>query len=205
MEIVVKAVGMGLVLALLIGPVFFTLIQTSIHRGFSSGMYVAIGILLSDSLFIILSVLGIAEFFSRYESLFGYGGCLIFIAFGISGLLKNRKKISDNSEGLVEKNKLKLIMKGFVINSLSPFVLVFWIGAVTYVSTDFSNDISTLFSFFAITISVVFISDLLKAFLSHKIKRLLTVRFLRILNTVTSLVFLVAGIRIFFHYFLQSA
>jgi len=50
MEAVFNGVIYGLVLAVLVGPVFFTLIQTSIERGFKSGVYVAIGISLSDAL-----------------------------------------------------------------------------------------------------------------------------------------------------------
>jgi len=47
---------LGLTLAVLIGPVFFALLQTSIHKGFGAGVLVAIGISASDIFLHFLSV-----------------------------------------------------------------------------------------------------------------------------------------------------
>ena len=58
MESILNGVISGLVLACLIGPVFFTLLQTSIERGFWSGFFVAIGVSLSDAIYIALCYLG---------------------------------------------------------------------------------------------------------------------------------------------------
>jgi threonine/homoserine/homoserine lactone efflux protein len=44
MDIILKGIVSGIVLALLIGPVFFTILQTSIEKGFWSGVFVAIGV-----------------------------------------------------------------------------------------------------------------------------------------------------------------
>jgi threonine/homoserine/homoserine lactone efflux protein len=49
MEIVINGIVSGIVLAFLIGPVFFTIIQTSIERGFTSGVLVAVGVSFSDA------------------------------------------------------------------------------------------------------------------------------------------------------------
>ena len=59
MEIVLNGIISGIVLAFLIGPVFFTIIQTSIERGFWSGVFVAIGVSFSDALYILVSYLGL--------------------------------------------------------------------------------------------------------------------------------------------------
>ncbi|MBI3218462.1 MAG: LysE family transporter [Bacteroidetes bacterium] len=48
MEIVFNGIKFGVVLAFLIGPVFFTIIQTSIERGFWKGALVALGVSVSD-------------------------------------------------------------------------------------------------------------------------------------------------------------
>ena len=53
------------VLAFLIGPVFFTIIQTSIERGFGSGTLVAVGVSLSDAFYITLTYLGIYQLFDK--------------------------------------------------------------------------------------------------------------------------------------------
>src|SRR5690606_41966392 len=85
MEIVLNGIVSGIALALLIGPVFFTLLQTSVERGFTSGLFVAIGVSLSDSLYIFVSYLGLVQFLqsevARYYM--AYGGGLVLFCFGI--------------------------------------------------------------------------------------------------------------------------
>ena len=80
MEIIVKGIVSGIVLAFLIGPVFFTLLQTSIERGFSSGVFVAIGISLSDSFYILISYFGLTQFMStpNFRHYMAYGGGVFF-------------------------------------------------------------------------------------------------------------------------------
>ena len=48
-------ITLGLTLAILLGPVFFALIQTSISKGFLKGLFLAIGISISDSVYILTS------------------------------------------------------------------------------------------------------------------------------------------------------
>ena len=65
MEIILNGIISGLVLALLVGPVFFTILQTSIERGFGSGALVAIGVSLSDAFYITLTYLGVYRLFDN--------------------------------------------------------------------------------------------------------------------------------------------
>ena len=65
MEVILNGVLSGIVLAFLIGPVFFTILQTSIERGFGSGALVAVGVSLSDAFYISLTYMGIYQLFDR--------------------------------------------------------------------------------------------------------------------------------------------
>ena len=53
MDIVINGLLFGLLLCVLIGPVFFALIQNAIEKGFYSGFFMAIGIALSDAFYIV--------------------------------------------------------------------------------------------------------------------------------------------------------
>ena len=44
-----SGIGFGLLLAIMLGPVFFTILQTSLHEGFKAGLFLAFGVLLSDA------------------------------------------------------------------------------------------------------------------------------------------------------------
>ena len=62
MDILFNGLKLGIVLALLIGPVFFTIIQTSIERGFINGVLVSLGVSLSDTMYVAICYFGLVQF-----------------------------------------------------------------------------------------------------------------------------------------------
>ncbi|HPH46143.1 MAG TPA: LysE family transporter [Chryseolinea sp.] len=203
MEIILKGIVSGIVLAFLIGPVFFTLIQTSIERGFWSGVFVAIGISLSDALYIFVSYLGLIQFLQdeRFEHYLAYGGGVVLLSFGLYYLfIKSRKLTNYNPEHVKTRNRLRLIAKGFVINGLSPMVLFFWIATVAMATTELGYDTNKEAAiFFASIVGTVFTTDLIKAKLADKLRLLLTPRVIKVMNIILGLVLVIfAGRLIFF-------
>ena len=56
-----QGVVVGLTFAVLLGPGFFSLLQTSIHSGFRAGICLSIGIFLSDVFVLLLCYFGISH------------------------------------------------------------------------------------------------------------------------------------------------
>jgi threonine/homoserine/homoserine lactone efflux protein len=202
MEIVLNGIISGIVLALLIGPVFFTIVQTSIERGFSSGILVALGVALSDTLYIILSYQGLSTLFHepQFQIYLGYVGGSILLCFGIYYLFIKSKRMNGFSiEHVKARSPLHLFAKGFIINGLSPMVLVFWIGTVGVATSELGyTSTSKAAMFFGSIVATVFITDILKAKLADKLGTLLTPRFIRILNIVLGLILTIFGGRLIF-------
>lgn len=202
MEIILKGVLSGLVLAMLVGPVFFTLLQTSIERGFLSGAWVAVGISLSDTLYISLSYLGLSRFFAnqQFQVYLSYGGGFILFCFGVYYLFFKSKRLTNFSlEHIEERSPIRLMGKGFIMNGLSPMVLIFWIGTVGIATTDFGYTTpAQVFTFFASIIATVFCTDVLKAKLADKLRSLLTVRLIRLMNIILGIVLVIFGGRLIF-------
>lgn len=202
MEIVLKGVLSGLVLALLVGPVFFTLLQTSIERGFLSGVWVAVGISLCDTLYITLSYLGLSRFFTNpdVQVYLSYGGGFILFCFGAYYLfIKSRRLTNFNLEHVEERSPLRLLSKGFIMNGLSPMVLIFWIGTVGIATTDFGYSTpGTAIVFFGSIVLTVFGTDILKAKLADKLRTLLTTRLIRLMNFILGIVLLLFGGKLIF-------
>lgn len=199
MEAVLKGVVSGLVLAVLIGPVFFTLIQTSIERGFKSGVYVAIGISISDALCIAIAYLGISLINSPdFRIYLSYFGGAILLGFGIYYLfIKSRKPVIYNPEHIEERNAFKLMAKGFVINGFNPMVLFFWIGTIGVATVELgytTHGMATIF--FCSIVTTVFITDVIKAKLSDKLRVLLTARTMKIMNLLVGLVMFGFGLKL---------
>ncbi len=200
MEIVIKGIISGVVLALLIGPVFFTIVQTSIERGFWSGIFVALGVSLSDSFYIALSYLGIYQFFDQgnfreYLAYFGGGFLLLLGAYYL--LVKSRKLAQPDPEKVHTRSPVRLILKGFIINGLSPMVLIFWLGTVGIATTELGYDTpGKIIPYFATIVLTVFATDVIKAKLADRLRLVLTPVFIRTMNIVLGIVFVIFGGRL---------
>jgi threonine/homoserine/homoserine lactone efflux protein len=202
MEAVLKGIFSGIVLAFLVGPVFFTIIQTSIERGFRSGFFVAIGVSLSDAVYISVSYLGIYQLFDQgnFREYLAYTGGAVLLIFGLYYLLiKSRKMRLYTVDNLPARSPFRLFLKGFIINGLSPMVLIFWIGTVGVATTEFGYDTpSEAIPYFATIVTTVFLTDLLKAKLADRLRLVITPNFIRTLNIVVGLVMVIFGGRMIF-------
>ncbi|MBX2970187.1 MAG: LysE family transporter [Cyclobacteriaceae bacterium] len=200
MEIVLKGIVSGLVLALLIGPVFFSIIQTSIERGFVSGVLVAIGVSVSDAFYIFLAYMGLSQIFSNGDNqrYMAYLGGVILFAFGAYYLfVKSRRVLDFKSVNIKSTSPLRLITKGFIINGLSPMVLIFWLGTVSVATGEFGYTTTVqVITFFGAIVTTVFITDIIKAKLADKLRTVMTPRLVRIMNLVLGVVMLIFGGRL---------
>ncbi len=197
MEIILKGILSGIVLAFLIGPVFFTILQTSVERGFGGGVLVATGVALSDAVYIFVAYLGVSQVFADHQAqvYLSYGGGLVLLCLGLYYLLiKSRKLGGFQVEHVQEQNPLRLLVKGFFINGLSPMVLLFWLGTVGLATGEFGYTTpGKALTFFGSIIGTVFVTDVLKAKAADSLRRLLTPRFIRLLNMVLGIVLVVFG------------
>lgn len=195
MDIIINGIAYGVFLAFLIGPVFFTIIQTSIERGFKNGVYVAIGVSLSDALYIIVSYLGLVRVMQaeNIKIYMAYGGGLVLLGFGIYYLfIKSRKLVQQDVKSLPAKSKTSLVIKGFIINGLSPMVLFFWLATVGVATTQLGyHQPREAVIFFGAIVSTVFLTDVIKAKLADKLSVLMTPKIIRFMNIVLGLVLVI--------------
>lgn len=198
--IVLKGVQLGIVLAFLVGPVFFTIIQTSVEKGFFNGALVALGVSLSDILYVTICYFGLFQFLQDASSKknMAYAGGAILIGFGLYHLLVKAKRSKQVSfHAAAETKPLKYILKGFIINGVTPMVLIFWIGTISIATIDFGYSTGfEFFVFFTALLITVLGTDLLKAFLADKLRKLVTHRFLMIMNIVVGIFLIGFGIRL---------
>ena len=203
MEVILNGIISGLVLALLVGPVFFTILQTSIERGFGSGVLVSVGVSLSDAFYISLTYLGVYRLFDQgsFRVYLAYFGGVVLLTFGIYYLFVKSKRMSRFDPAAVKANSpWRLIGKGFIINGLTPTVLMFWIGTVGFATTKFGYATPPkAIPYFTSIVCTVFATDVLKAKLADRLRLILTPRFVRSLNIVLGFVLLVFGCRLIYY------
>lgn len=164
----------GLTLSVLPGAPLFSLLQTSIHRGIKSGIFLATGIFLSDVTVVYLTFLGAMQIINQKHNymIAGIIGGSILIGFGIYTFY-HKVKIDENNLPVEVKvaGPTTYILKGFFLNIMNPFVWILWISAMAGVSSGFGDNKMGVALFFVGTLSAIFSSDVFKVVIANKIKQ----------------------------------
>ncbi|MBL7853297.1 MAG: LysE family translocator [Cyclobacteriaceae bacterium] len=198
MELIWNGIKFGIVLAFLVGPVFFALIQTSIDKGFSHGLGVALGVSLSDVLYVVVCFLGLYQFFNSpsFQTYLGYAGGAILILFGVYYAFIKKRQAAVVTEDASGNAHYKSFIKGFIINSLSPMVLVFWLGAVSFASVTYGyQSTREFFWFFFAVLGTVLITDVAKVYLAHRLRKMVTLQWQRVMHVVVGVALIFFGAR----------
>ncbi|MCX6350716.1 MAG: LysE family translocator [Bacteroidetes bacterium] len=189
----------GLLIAVMLGPVFFVLLQTSLKRGFKSAVFFALGIVTSDTMFTGIAYIGVSSFLNPVKAkpwmtLIG-GGFMVF--YGIFMFFK-KKQI----EGAVPKESstepLKNFFAGWFFNSINPTAFFYWVVVVTAVTGKYEGNPNQIFIFFVACMGMVFGTDILKAYLADRLKTIVTPTVLHRINQISGLVLFCAGSKLLF-------
>lgn len=194
----------GLLLTIFIGPVFFALIQTSIEKGFVAGTFMAIGIALSDALYISITYFGLSQIINPDKVNAGLGvvGGLIMVGFGLASYFKPVSPVEIKKIHLKQKyGFFRPIVKGFLLNGINPSVFVFWIGIASMATVNYGYTGVVAIVFFASIIITVFLTDILKSFIAQKLKTILTYKFMSIMNKAVGIGLFLFGLRLFYFAF----
>lgn len=184
----------GLLLSVMLGPVFFALLQTSLHEGFKAGAYLAFGVFLSDASLITVcyTFASLIRIIDNHQSAMSWVGGLLLIGFGIYNFFhKVRMKDVDDNKKTVHAH---FVLKGFLLNLFNPAVLFFWLGVVGLVSVREHYSSADEWIFFGSTLAMVFTTDLLKCFVANRIKNILNPTVMTWINRITGLVLIGFGL-----------
>ncbi|MBR5215653.1 MAG: LysE family transporter [Bacteroidales bacterium] len=202
-------IGLSLALIMGFGPSFFTLIQTSISRGFKAAMFLDLGIILNDIMVVALMMMTNVQFNIADRENIIYAGIsagIILIIFGIYTFLLSPEKIihiSENNTQKIDKMNEKFIdnpkwyvfiSKGFIINIFNPFVWVFWITCVATASSNFGGNRYSMIIFFIGVFATVLFFDILKAAGAYSLKRFFTEKMMKIMNQIIGIILMLFGL-----------
>lgn len=192
----------GLTLVLLIGPVFFTLLQNTWENGFKSGFTVALGIVSGDALCVaLLFGLGVSGWFLETENQFWLGliGAIILLVLGT--LYAVRTPQTDGVKVNVKAGiYLNAFIQGFVVNFFNPFAFAVWIGAIALASGLYDSTY-TQSIFLGGMLMAILTTDTLKVGLAHYIRPLLKKEWLNYIFKGIGVILCLSGIYLLFHVF----
>lgn len=180
MDLIFQGILLGLMLSVLLGPIFFIITQASIKYGKKAGIYACLGVWVSDLLYIGVTYFFVKELqailqsdsFNLFASIIGGG--VIFL-FGVVLLFAKPKPIEIEFK---EKSNFNYWLRGFAINTFNPFTLVFWLSVITskILGGQLDHLKSTVF-LTSIMVTIV-LTDYFKVALASKIQPYVTEKFL---------------------------
>ncbi|MEQ8575770.1 MAG: LysE family transporter, partial [Fulvivirga sp.] len=176
---------------------FFTILQTSLEKGFGKSILVAIGVSLGDVVMILLTYFGLSQVigFEENKELIGYIGAIILAVFGIVNILRSNKKFIPKADDEPIVGFYRFIFKGLAINAISPFVPVFWIGTMSLATIEYGYKGYDLVVFFVTILIVVFSTDVLKGYLAARLSKLINERVMKILSIAVGIILILFAIR----------
>jgi len=197
----IQGILLGLTFAVLLGPAFFALIQTSIHRGFNRGAMLAFGIFLSDLSALLLCYYGASQILGsdpRENKYFSIIGGIIMVIFGTYTFTRIIKSGSSgenqNNDRIDAPSKFYVyIIKGFFLNALNPGMWFIWITIVVSISANFGMNKRSILLFLGGALGTIFSTDLLKCYVSNQLKKFITPGIMTWMNRIVGIVLIGFG------------
>jgi threonine/homoserine/homoserine lactone efflux protein len=193
----IKGISLGLIIALMIGPVFFYILNTSLSRGFGAAAITAVGVLCSDAVLIAVSYFGssfVLYLNEHKEAASLIGGGVIITYGAVLAVYTRRPPGADAPPPPARDSIAGLMTKGFMLNVLNPSVLLFWIVVASTVPARESFTRGEAFLFYSCTLATVLGTDLVKGYLASRLKPLLTPGLLRWMNRISGTVLVLYGL-----------
>jgi len=200
-EALLKGLALGLILALSVGPVIFTIIKQSLNNGHRGGFAFIVGVWLSDLVLVVVS-----NFFSQlvtelleHKRLIGYLGSSFLVALGIFYVFFKKVKIkeTDGSEIRFRKRDLaRITLSGFLINTLNPSVILFWLVNATAFSI--THTLRQRIIIFSTCLLLNMVADVGKVMMAGKLRQRLTAHNISIINKISGSILVVFGVALLY-------
>ena len=174
-----EAIIIGFILAFLIGPVFFMLIETSILKGFRAALIFDLGVMFGDIVFLLLTYFGSKPILSNLENnpiFLKIGGCML-VLYGVYSFFRTKQIAQIQDETIVIKEDakyLRLFLKGFFINLINIGTLGFWLGIMFVYGSNFKMDPKKITLFFGVILISYLVIDMLKIVLAKTLRAKMT-------------------------------
>lgn len=201
-DAIMKGLGLGIILALSVGPVIFTILKQSLINGHRGGFSFVTGVWISDILLVVLSnffselvrdLLNFKKEIAIMGGVFLGGMGLFYIFFKKVKLQANEPEISSS---LSKTDFSKIALSGFLINTLNPSVLIFWLMNATAFSALYG--FGQRLMIFTICILVNVAADSLKVVMAGRIRSSLTPSHLHMINRLAGIILIIFGMMLIY-------
>jgi threonine/homoserine/homoserine lactone efflux protein len=200
---IIKGLGLGLLLAISVGPVIFAILKQSINNGHKAGYIFVAGVSSSDIALLLICNLFTTLFQSAlaHQTLIAVSGSVFLIGVGIYTFFF--KKVAVDKENNLQvrvfrkRDWVAIYLSGFFMNLLNPGVFIFWFvtsSAILADSASYEHPIQYRAVVFGTCLVFVLITDILKVMLAGRLRPKMTPRNLHHINQLSGLILIGFGI-----------
>ena len=174
MGLFLEGIAAGALLSLLVGPLWIQITYASMKSGKLAGFMTAFGIWISDILYILgvtLFVHSLQPFIKSqfFESKGYWVGGLIFIGFGVFSFIRRKKYPEVDYQKPIRKGSD--LITGFLINTINPFTLVFWVGVISTYIISRKIPVESMIWFYLGILGMIVLSDSVKVLLADWVSK----------------------------------
>ena len=186
---VLKGLALGFVLALSVGPIIFTIIKQSLNSGHKGGFSFVAGVWVSDIILVFLSntVSTLVNQMMEHKNAIAIGGAAFLVSMGVYFAFFKKAHLPLDAEGkevrFRKRDMARVFASGFIINTLNPGVILFWLGNATVLSVD--HTMQDRIIIFSVCLLINMGADVLKVMMAGKLRNKLTLRTLTIINKIS--------------------
>ena len=184
----------GITLGVMLGPVTMTILRYGIQVNRIAGVWAAIGTWVSDFIFIAATFFLTASLNEwtqnpsvRFWIYMVCGTGLLIIGYWMT---QAKRKSMTADEITTSKGYTEAFASGFLVNSLSPFTLFFWVGAAVLLQIQGENP---AWYYAGVMISLATV-DFIKAWMSPKLTRWIKDQYVYWFQVVAGVLIGLAGI-----------
>jgi len=198
---ILTAIPFGVILAFTIGPVFFVLLETSATKGFRSALVFDIGVIIADIIFIALAYYsiektGLLEKVIDDPNFLVFGGVLLAV-YGLSSFIKTSRSyrdiVKEYQKVEIQKDYIKLFLKGFLLNFINIGVLLGWLGFLA-IGKSITKSENGAIIFIIAMLTSYFITDIFKILIAKRLRSKLTPRRVYKTKKIVAIIILVFGV-----------
>ena len=188
-DAILKGLALGLILTISVGPVIFTIIKQSINNGRMGGFSFVVGVWLSDILLVIMSNMFSAWVteLMEYKKLIAYVGSTFLVLTGIYFVFFKKAQLRTGADGkdffFNKTERLKSTIYGFVVNTLNPSIIFFWLINATAFAAN--HTLHQRIMIFSVCLLVNMSSDVAKVLMAEKLSVKLTLKNVSIINKLS--------------------
>lgn len=188
--------GTGILLCLTFGTVFFALMQNSVDNGYKSGLKIAFGVVVCDTLFVTSALFG-TSYLPKIEGLenaLTLVGVVFLTVMGLVNIFKGAPRLVYPQTRF--GNFVYYFTTGFLLNGLNPINFFSWVTLAALLRTKFQYTVDEQIAFMGASLVAIFLTESLLAVSAHKLKRFFTPRVATIFNRTTGVVFLAIAVQL---------